>query len=120
MPLQQLTLTLDGITAGDYLTWVRDPEPAALGRELHSIELRADPLGDTMEALLSWNAAPPDAAVAAASAGLPLTPEVVSVTALTTPQSSERMDSRFEPRARRYIRHRIARGDRQGPSASYA
>ena len=29
--LQLLTLVLDGITAGDYLCWVRDPEPAALG-----------------------------------------------------------------------------------------
>ena len=28
MPLQILTLKLDGITAGDYLTWCRDPEPA--------------------------------------------------------------------------------------------
>jgi len=25
MSLQILTLTLDGITAGDYLTWSRDP-----------------------------------------------------------------------------------------------
>jgi hypothetical protein len=31
MPLQILTLKLDGITPGDYLTWCRDPEPFALG-----------------------------------------------------------------------------------------
>ena len=30
MALQTLTLKLDGITAGDYLTWCRDPEPPAL------------------------------------------------------------------------------------------
>jgi hypothetical protein len=83
MLLQQLTLTLDGITAGDYLTWARDPEPPALGRELYSIAVRGDPLGDTVEALLSWNVAPPDAMAAAATAGLPPTPEVVAAKAYT-------------------------------------
>jgi hypothetical protein len=34
MPLQILTLKLDGITAGDYLTWCRDPDPPALGLAL--------------------------------------------------------------------------------------
>jgi hypothetical protein len=38
-PAQVLTLTLDGITAGDYLAWFRDPEPFALGRELRSIRV---------------------------------------------------------------------------------
>jgi hypothetical protein len=81
MILQRLTLTLDGITAGDYMTWVRDPEPPALGRDLDSIAVRGDPLGDTVDALLSWNVAPPDATTAAANAGLPLTPEVMAVKA---------------------------------------
>ena len=81
MQQQQLTLTLDGITAGDYMTWVRDSEPPALGRELDSISVRGDALGDTLEASLSWNVAPPDATAAAATAGLPLTPEVVAVKA---------------------------------------
>jgi len=81
MILQRLTLTLDGITAGDYMTWVRDPEPPALGRDLDSIGVRADSLGDTVDALLSWNVAPPHAMTAAATAGLPLTPEVVAVKA---------------------------------------
>jgi len=31
---QLLTLTLDGITASDYLAWVADPEPPALGHSL--------------------------------------------------------------------------------------
>ena len=79
MTSQSLTLTLDGITAGDYLTWVRDPEPSALGRALRSITLRADAVGDTIDAVLSWNATPPPPLAAAALAGLPLTPEVVGV-----------------------------------------
>ncbi len=51
-------MILHGITAGDYMTWVRDPEPPALGRDL---AVRADPLGDTVDALLSWKVAPPEA-----------------------------------------------------------
>jgi hypothetical protein len=79
--VQRLTLTLDGITAGDYLAWARDPEPPGLGRELTAIDLRADPLGDTVEAWLSWTSVPPAAHDAARVAGLPLTPEVVCVDA---------------------------------------
>ena len=30
MPAQILTLKLDGITAGDRLTWCRDPDPPAI------------------------------------------------------------------------------------------
>lgn len=59
MPIQLLTLTLDGITAGDYLTWVRDPEPQAIGSGLCAIDVRADPLGDTIEAVLAWSIPPP-------------------------------------------------------------
>jgi hypothetical protein len=79
MALQVLILTLDGITAGDYLAWVRDPEPPALGQELCEVSVRADPLGDTVEAVLTWRGAAPAPSVAAAIAGLPLTPEVVGV-----------------------------------------
>ena len=79
MKHQRLTLELEGITAGDYLTWLRDPDPPALGRELASVVVRCDPLGATVEALLSWSGAPPDAAVAGARAGLPITGEVVSI-----------------------------------------
>ena len=77
--IQHLTLHLDGITAGDYLTWVRDPEPPALGATLGSITVRADPLGDTIEAALCWNRTPPAARAAALAAGLPPTPEVKAV-----------------------------------------
>lgn len=73
MPLQILTLKLDGVTAGDYLTWCRDPDPPALDFSLRSISIDADPLGDTITAILNWNDLLPPAAAAAAAAGLPLT-----------------------------------------------
>ena len=80
--VQRLTLTLDGITAGDYLAWARDPEPPCLGRELIAIHVRADPAGDTLEARLTWAVAAPAPREAARAAGLPLTPEVVGVRAV--------------------------------------
>jgi hypothetical protein len=75
MPLQLLHLKLDDITAGDYLAWCRDPEPPALGFGLRSIQVEADPLGDTITAVLDWRQpAPSPSAAAAAAAGLPLLP----------------------------------------------
>ncbi len=50
MPLQILSLKLDGITASDYLTWCRDPEPPTLDFALRSVTVDADPLGDTITA----------------------------------------------------------------------
>jgi hypothetical protein len=79
MHTQCLTLTLDGITAADYLAWVRDPEPPLLGGELRSVALRADPRGDTIDASLTWEHAPPPVHDSAPAAGLPLTPEVAGV-----------------------------------------
>ncbi len=81
MSLQILTLSLDGITAADYLSWVRDPEPPALDRGLRSIAVRAEPLGDWIEAQLSWDSEPPAPHAAAVAAGFLLTPEVVAVQA---------------------------------------
>jgi hypothetical protein len=72
MTLQILTLMLDGITAGDYLTWCRDPGPPALDFALRSISLDADPFGDTITATLDWNLPAPAPAAAAAAAGLAL------------------------------------------------
>lgn len=72
MSLQTLTLTLDGITAGDYLTWCRDPEPPGLDFALRSISIQAEPLGDTITAILDWIHSPPPVAAAASAAGLPL------------------------------------------------
>jgi hypothetical protein len=76
MSLQTLTLKLDGITAGDYLTWCRDPDPPALDHALRSIRVNADPLGDTVTAILDWNQPAPAPAAAATAAGLPLSPGV--------------------------------------------
>jgi hypothetical protein len=72
MPLQVLTLKLDGVTAGDYLTWCRDPDPPALDFALRSISVDADPLGDTVTAILDWNQPVPTPPTAATAAGLPL------------------------------------------------
>jgi hypothetical protein len=72
MPLQILTLKLSDITAGDYLTWCRDPEPPALDFGLRSISIDADPLGDTITAVLDWDRPLPPFAAAATAAGLPL------------------------------------------------
>jgi hypothetical protein len=76
MPLQILTLKLDGITPGDYLTWCRDPEPPALDFALRSITIDADPVGDTITATLDWTHALPPPPAAATGAGLPLAPGV--------------------------------------------
>lgn len=91
--IQYLILKLDGMTAGDYLVWVRDPEPAALGRELRSIGVRAEPLSDRIDLELVWDATPPDPHTAAAAAGFPLTTEVVELRA--------HRSSRFVHRAER-------------------
>jgi hypothetical protein len=76
---QRLTFELDGITAGDYLAYVRNPDPPGLGTVLRSIAIHAEPLGDTLEVVLAWNGTPPDPADAAVLAGLPMTPEVTNV-----------------------------------------
>lgn len=77
MIFQSLTLTLDGMTAGDYLSHIRDPEPPSLGRDLRAVEVRADPIGDVVEVLLAWEdgVTPPERACALA--GFPLPAEVV-------------------------------------------
>jgi|GEM_PF-5170759 len=72
MALQTLILKLGGITAGDYLTWCRDPEPPALQFALRSVSIEAEPLGDTITAVLDWSHYPPPAALASSAAGLPL------------------------------------------------
>jgi len=76
---QRLIITLDGLTAGDYLAHVRNPDPPGLGRGLRSLAVHADPLGDTIEAVLGWDGRPPSPAEAEILAGLPMTPEVVAV-----------------------------------------
>lgn len=76
---QILTLHLDGVTASDYLAHLSDPEPPALASALRSVTVRAEPLGDTVEATLEWARRAPAARAAAQAAGLPLVAEVARV-----------------------------------------
>jgi hypothetical protein len=76
MPIQTLTLNLDAITAEDYLTWCRDPDPPALQLTLRSISIDADPLADTLTATLDWNQPVPSPRAAAAMAGLSIPPGI--------------------------------------------
>jgi hypothetical protein len=76
---QRLTLLLHGITAGDYLTWVRDPEPHALGHYLKAVTATAQPLGRRIDLELTWDQPPPALRDAAITAGFPLIPEVIGL-----------------------------------------
>ena len=99
MSIETLTILLDGITAGDYLTWVRDPEPPALGHELRSIAVEADPLGDRIDVELVWDRPPSEPRCAAAAAGFVLGAEVVAV--LTGEQARRLSYRRSDWRSRR-------------------
>src|SRR5690348_7550539 len=101
MPLQTLTLKLDGITAGDYLTWCRDPDPPALDWALRSVSIEADPLGDTITAILDWYQAPPPSRAAAGAAGLPLSTGVQVDAALTEKSPSGPLATGAGPRMTR-------------------
>ena len=88
--VRSLVIRLDGITAGDYLAWVRDPEPPPLDRALRSVATSADPLGELVNVELVWAGQPPTTpSKAAVAAGFALTPEVVAVhSAIATPTST--------------------------------
>jgi hypothetical protein len=79
MTSQRITIRLEGITAADYLTWHRDPDPPALDYGLRLVEVEGDPLGEEVRAVAVWDRRAPEARAAAAAAGLPLTGEVVEV-----------------------------------------
>jgi hypothetical protein len=82
--VQSLIIRLNGITAGDYLAWVRDPEPPALDHGLRSVAISAEPLGELVHVELIWAGLPPTTpGAAAAAAGFALTPEVVAVLSAT-------------------------------------
>jgi hypothetical protein len=82
--VQSLRIRLGGITAGDYLTWVRDPEPPALDRGLRSVATSAELRGEVVNVKLVWTGQPPTTpSDAAAAAGFALTPEVVAVHSAT-------------------------------------
>lgn len=75
---QTVTLFLDGITADDYLQWVRDPDPPDAG-VLKLITVGAAPLGDRIRVELLVEGDPPPPRLAAHSLGFPMTPEVGAV-----------------------------------------
>jgi hypothetical protein len=79
MSLQTLILRLDGVTAGDYLAWCRDPDASAFDYGLRSTSIDADPLGDTISAGLDWDRPMPPPRAAATIAGLPLTANVRAI-----------------------------------------
>ena len=79
MPRQILTIELDGLTAGDYLAYMSDPEPPAVGFGLLSMSIRAQPLADTLEVDLVWEDCVPAPRVALQAAGLPVVAEVVRI-----------------------------------------
>ena len=79
MTYQTLRLKLDGMTAGDYLAHLRDPEPPTLGAGLRAVDVEAEPLADVVEALLTWEHPPADPCDASRLAGFPTPAEVVSL-----------------------------------------
>jgi hypothetical protein len=79
MIYQKLRLKLEGMTACDYLAHFHDPEPAVLGSGLREVVVRATPLDDVVEALLTWNETPSDECAAAHLAGFATPAEVVDV-----------------------------------------
>ena len=77
--IQEITVQLDGITAGDYLAYQLEADPALDGSRLRSVAIDADPLGDTIRATLRWDGRPPGPCAAATAAGFARTADVVAV-----------------------------------------
>jgi hypothetical protein len=75
---QTLTLLLDGITAGDYLQWVRDPDPPN-PKHLTLIAARCATLGDRIQLELLVEGEPLSPSLAANAVGFPITADVAAV-----------------------------------------
>jgi hypothetical protein len=75
---QTLTLLLDGITADDYLQWVRDPDPPDR-KDLTLIAACSAPLGDRIQLELLVEGEPLSPSLAANTVGFPITPDVAAV-----------------------------------------
>jgi hypothetical protein len=73
-----LTLSLDGITAHDYLQWVRDPDPPSRD-DLKLLAVTAPPLGDHIRLEVLSAGDPPPATIAAHALGFPMTADVIEV-----------------------------------------
>jgi hypothetical protein len=73
--LYGLTLILTGITADDYLQWIRDPDPPHDDR-LRLISARVSSPGDRVQLELIANREPPTPEAAALALGFPIGPEI--------------------------------------------
>ena len=73
-----LTLLLDGITADDYLQWVRDPDPPDR-EDLKLIAVCSSPLDDCIQLELLVEGEPPPPRLAANAVGFPITTNVAAV-----------------------------------------
>jgi hypothetical protein len=78
-PRHIVTLLLDGITADDYLQWVRDPDSPEHD-ELALIDVGSAAGGDRIRLELLVEDDPPPPSAAAQALGFPITPEVVAIT----------------------------------------
>jgi hypothetical protein len=97
--VQSLLMRLNGITASDYLAWVRDPEPSALDQWLRSVAISAEPLGELITIELTWACQPPmPPSAAAVAAGFARTPEVVEVIGTTCAIDVHARPTAFAPR----------------------
>jgi hypothetical protein len=79
--IQEITLQLDGITAGDYVAHFVDADPPLAATGLRSVCIASEPLDDSVVAVLRWIGSPPDAPAALAAAGFHVTQDVARVSA---------------------------------------
>ena len=86
--LYGLTLVLAGITAEDYLQWIRGPEPSA-GTKLTLVSAQAGSPGDRIELELLVHGEPPSHRAAATAVGFPITPEVIGMRRTPLPASTQ-------------------------------
>jgi hypothetical protein len=92
--IQEITLELDGITAGDYLAHFLDADPQLAGTRLHSVRVASEPLDDSVVATLRWDGAPPEANAALAAAGFHVTGDVAAVSARVVADARSRARTR--------------------------
>ena len=82
-----ITLVLAGITAEDYLQWIRDPDPPAR-TDVQLISARAVRPGERIELELRAHGRLPALQAAAHAVGFPITPEVIGIHITPPPAST--------------------------------
>src|SRR5215475_1360228 len=83
----RVTLVLAGITAEDYLQWIRDPDPPAR-TDVQLISARAVRPGERIELELRAHGRLPALQAAAHAVGFPITPEVIGIHITPPPAST--------------------------------